>query len=279
MTAVATSPIGPPRAPSRSRRIAAVWYRHFRVYRKHLLANATPALFEPIFFLLALGLGVGRFIEGDFNGLDYTAFIAPGILGMTAIYTASFEATYGTLVRLLYQQTYDAMRATPLTIDDIFVGELLWCATKGLIFTSVVGLVLLAFGVVLTPLAVLVPVLGFLTAAAFAGMGFLVTALVKNMNQFQYFFTLVLTPLMYFSGMMFPVQALPSSLAWVAYALPMFHIFESFRMVISGPDHLSVAWAWICPLVLGAYTVLFGWLGVRQMKRRLLAVRGERWQQ
>ena len=258
------------RAPSRARRVAAVWYRHYRVYRENLVANATPAVFEPMFLLLAVGLGLGRFVRAEFNGLDYASFMAPGILGMTSVYTAAFEATYGTLVRLRYQDTYEAMRATPLTADDIFIGELLWCGTKGLLFSTIVGLVLLVFGKVHSPLFFLVPLFGFLTSIAFGGVGFVVTSLVKNMNQFQFFFTICLTPLIFFSGMMFPVQELPTGLAYVAYSLPMFHVFESFRLAVSGPSHLSTSWAVFCPLVLLALSLGLGWLGVHRMTRRLL---------
>jgi len=258
------------RDPGRIRRVLSVWVRHFRVYSDTFVANATPAVLEPIFFLLAIGIGLGRYIEREFNGLPYDSFMAPGILGMTAMYTAAFEATYGTFVRSRYQQTYDAMRATPLTVTDIFTGELLWCSTKGLLFATIVGLVLLAFGHVTTPFAVLIPVVGFFTAMAFAGLSFVVTSLVKNMNHFQFYFTIGLTPVAYFSGMMFPVQELPPGLEQIAYATPMFHVIETFRLVTSGGGHVSVPWAWICPFVVVLLALGLGALGVRRMRRRLL---------
>jgi lipooligosaccharide transport system permease protein len=261
----------PRKAPARALRVVSVWVRHFRVYSRFFVANATPAVFEPVFFLLAVGLGVGRYIDVRFMGLDYASFMAPGILGMTSVYTAAFEATYGTFVRLKYQQTYDVMRATPLTPTDIFTGELLWCGSKGLLFATVVGLVLLAFGKITSPAAVLVPVVGFLAATAFAGLGFLVTSFVSNMSQFQFFFTIVLTPLIFFSGLMFPVQELPGALPWVAYGLPMFHVIESFRLVTHGTGHLSTPWAWACPLVLTLLAATLGWAGVRRMTSRILA--------
>ena len=249
--------------------MASVWYRHFTVYSDTFLANATPAVFEPVFMLVAIGLGVGRFIETSFLGLDYASFMAPGILAMTCMYTAAFEATYGTFVRLRYQLTYDAMLATPLTVRDIFLGELLWCGSKGLLFATIVGAVLFAFGNVLTVWAVLIPVVGFLTAIIFAGLSFIVTSVVLNMNHFQFYFTLALTPLIFFSGLAFPVNTLPAELAIVAYALPMFHIIETFRLVVSGVDHVTVGWVWVCPLALCGLAVLLGWLGVARMASRV----------
>jgi len=258
------------RAPALPARVASVWFRHFKVYSDTFVANATPAVLEPVFFLLAVGLGLGRYIDEEFLGLPFSAFMAPGILAMTSVYTAAFEATYGTFVRMRWQQTYDAMRATPLTVPDIFTGELFWCATKGLIFATIVGTVLLAFGKVLTPWAVLIPFVGFLTAMAFAGLSFVVTSLVKNMNHFQFYFTVGLTPLVFFSGLVFPVTDLPAGLEIAAYLLPMFHVIETFRLVVSGAAHTSVSWSWVCPIVLVALAAVLGWAGVRRMSARLL---------
>lgn len=259
------------RAPSRAARILAVWFRHYRVYSNFLLANATPAIFEPVFFMLAVGWGVGRYLGAQtFNqGQSYAEFMAPGILGMTALYTAAFEATHATFVRYKYQKTYDAMLATPLTRRDIFLGELLWCSTKGLFYASIVGVVLLLWGVLHSPWAVLIPVAGFFTAMAFAGLSFVVTSLVGSINHFQYYFTVVLTPLTYFSGLMFPVQDLQYGLDKLAYAMPMFHVIETFRLIASGGAHSSVEWAWLCPPVLVVSALVFGWLGVRRMEGRL----------
>jgi ABC-type polysaccharide/polyol phosphate export permease len=69
---------------------------------------------------------------------------------------------------------------------------------------------------------------------------------------------------------MFPVQELPAGLKYLAYGLPMFHVIESFRLITSGPEHVSVSWAWICPIVLLALAAASGWFGVRRMTARLL---------
>ena len=259
--------VGPPGVV---RRVASVWFRHFRVYSDSFVANATPAVMEPLFLLLAVGVGVGRYIDVRFNDLPYDQFMAPGILGMTAVFTAAYEATYATFVRMRFQQTYSAMLATPLTHRDVFLGELMWCASKGLIYCTIVVLVLLAMGTITSPWAVLVPVAGFLTSAAFGGLSLFVTSIVKNMNHFQFFFTGALTPMVFFSGLMFPVQDLPAGLRAVAYELPMFHVNETFRLLTSGAGHASVAWVAVCPVVLTVAAVSLGALGVLRMERRLV---------
>ena len=261
----------PAPAPTQLQRVLAVWYRHFRVYNTSLFANATPAVLEPLFFMFAIGFGVGRYLDRSFNGVNYAVFMTPGILAMTSLYTASYEATHATFVRMRYQKTYTAMLATPLTRTDIFLGELLWCASKGIMYSTIVGVVLTLFGTIRTPVALLIPVAGFFTAMAFGGLGFLVTSRIKNINQFQYYFTAFLTPLVYISGLMFPVQELPYGMYWIAYCMPMYHVVETFRLIISGPEHTSVSWAMLCPFVVLASALVFGWLGVRAMAKRVSA--------
>lgn len=260
----------PPPAPTTARRLFSVWMRHARVYSDSLFANATPAVLEPLFLLVAVGIGVGRYIDARFNDLPYQEFMAAGILGMTALYTAAFEATHATFVRLRYQRAYASMLNSPITPRDVFLGELLWCASKGLFYTTIVAVVLVVAGAVSSAWIVLAPVAGFVTALAFGGLGFLVTSVVTNINQFQFFFTAGLTPMVFFSGLMFPVQELPPPLREIAYATPMFHVIETFRLLTSGPAHASVPWTWASPFVVVLTALVLGAWGVRRMERRLV---------
>ena len=260
----------PPQPPSMATRLFAVWMRHARVYSDSLFANATPAVLEPLFLLVAVGIGVGRYINAEFNGLPYQEFMSAGILGMTALYTAAFEATHATFVRLRYQRAYESMLNSPITPRDVFLGELLWCASKGLFYTSIVATVLAVAGATSSGWIVLAPVAGFVTALAFGGLGFLVTSVVTNINQFQFFFTAGLTPMVFFSGLMFPVQELPSPVRDIAYATPMFHVIETFRLLTSGPAHASVSWTWVSPFVVLATALVLGSWGVRRMEQRLV---------
>ena len=263
--------VGPPPAPSLPMRLFSVWMRHARVYGDSLFANATPAVLEPLFLLLAVGVGVGRYIDAEFNELPYQEFMSAGILGMTALYTAAFEATHATFVRLRYQRAYASILNSPITPRDVFVGELLWCASKGLFYTTIVAVVLSVAGAVSSWWILLAPVAGFVTALAFGGLGFLVTSVVTNINQFQFFFTAGLTPMVFFSGLMFPVQELPAPLPQIAYSTPMFHVIETFRMLVSGAGHASVEWVWVCPFVVALTAVVLGTWGVRRMEKRLVS--------
>src|SRR3989338_8701525 len=92
----------------------SVWWRDFSVYRRTWKLNILPNFFEPFFFLLGLGLGVGHYIN-EVMGVPYPIFTAPGLIAMAAMNGASFEATYNVYVRMNYERTYDAMLATPVS--------------------------------------------------------------------------------------------------------------------------------------------------------------------
>lgn len=262
--------------PPRWRRLLSVVHRHWVVYASTFLANALPAFFEPILFLTAIGLGLGAYVGEGMAGLPMGAFMGPGALAMTAMFTAAFETTYGTFVRLVYQKTYDGMLATPLTPSDVFLGEVLWCGCKGFLFTSIVLAVYLAFGRYngwwvhfQWSTLFLAPLVGATCSLLFAGLGLHVAALTKNMNNFNFFVSGVLTPMSLFSGMVFPVSDLPVVLRQLAYALPLFHVTELNRLLLFGPEQ-CVSFVWACPLYLLVVTSLLVASGVRVMRRRLI---------
>lgn len=262
--------------PSRAARLRAVVRRHWVVYSSTFLANALPAFFEPVLFLTAIGLGLGNYVEGGMAGLPMGAYMGPGALAMTAMFTASFECTYGTFVRLVYQQTYAGMLATPLRPSDVFLGEVIWCGLKGLGFTSIVLSVYLAFAVGkgwtdhVAPTFFLTPLVGFFCGALFSGLAFHVTGITKNMNNFNFFISGALTPMSLFSGMVFPVSDLPGGLRQLAYALPLFHVTELNRLLLLGPEH-CVKWVALSPLYLLVVTTLVVASGVRLMCNRVVS--------
>jgi len=261
--------------PPRAARLLAVVRRHWVVYSSTFLANALPAFFEPVLFLTAIGLGLGNYVEGGMAGLPMAAYMGPGALAMTAMFTAAFESTYGAYVRLVYQQTYAGMLATPLTPADVFLGEVVWCGLKGVGFTAIVLSVYLAFAAVrgwthlLAPTFLLAPLVGFLCGALFSGLAFHVTALTRNMNNFNFFISGALTPMSLFSGMVFPVADLPAGLRELAYALPLFHVTELNRLLLFGPEH-CVAWVAASPVYLVAVTAAVVASGVRLMCNRVV---------
>ena len=131
--------------PPFSHRIYAVWYRHMRVYTKNLITNGFPPFLEPLIFLSAIGLGLGKYVT-EMGGVPYIKFLASGLLVTAAMFTAAFECSYGTYIRLEFDKAYDSMLAAPITVNNLLVGEILWAGTKGMFFSTAVLVVITIFG-------------------------------------------------------------------------------------------------------------------------------------
>ena len=245
-----------------------VWYRHVRVYCKTFWANATPPVLEPLFFFTAIALGLGVYLQPtDFDGLPYTSYVASGILVASAMFTAVFETTMSTFVRLIYQKTYDAMLGTHLRIREMFIGEMVFAATKGSVFATIVLLVTMAFGVRPTWWCLLVPVVGLLTAYQFAAIGLIVTSYVKTIQNYSFFTSGVITPLFFFSGTFFPIRGHHWALDVVSLLVPLTHPIELSRALFRAEFTVATLGHL---LVLVACTVLFHSIALRRMTRRVL---------
>lgn len=245
-----------------------VWHRHVRVYCKTLLANSTPPVLEPLFFFTAVALGLGSFMPGaQFDGLPYATYVASGVLVSSPMFTGVFETTYGTFVRLVYQRTYDAMLGTHLRVSEVFIGEMLFAATKGAVFATVVVLVTLVFGVRPTAWCVLVPVLGFVTGYLWGAIGLIVTSYVKMINNFTFFTTGVITPVFFFSGTFFPIRGHYLALNIVASLVPLTPSIEISRAMFKAQFPPAL---WLDIALLVAYTAIFHCLALRRMRKRVL---------
>ncbi len=182
-----------------------IWLRNGRVWKKNILATLIGNLGQPLLFLLAMGYGLGRDMA-EVEGLTYLQFIAPGLVASAVMYSAALETTYGSYTRLTVQKTYEAILMTPIGVVDLVLGEIVWGASKGVLAGVIMLLALPLFGVVPSPWVVaLLPVL-FLSGMFFSAFGLIMTALAKNYDFFNYFTSLVITPLFLFSGIFFPVQ-------------------------------------------------------------------------
>ncbi|MFW5679942.1 MAG: ABC transporter permease [Pseudomonadota bacterium] len=211
----------------------AVWQRNFRVWRKLMLPSLIGNFGEPLLYLLLLGYGFGRLV-GEVEGLAYMAFLASGILCSSAMMGASFEALYSAFTRMSAQRTWDAMLNTPLGVDDIVLGEVTWAATKAcinavaiMVVASLMGLI--GGGGLLLALPVLI-----LAGLAFAAMGMVVTALSPSYDFFLYYITLALTPMLLVSGVFFPLTELPEAVVFLARLLPLAHVVELVRPLVTG---------------------------------------------
>ena len=197
--------------------------RNWAVYRKDLIANASPTFTDPLFFIFSLGFGLGGFIP-QVEGRSYLRFLAPGLAISSAMMTAFFEAAYGFYVRMTYENVYDAMLTTPIGPREVVLGEFIWLAAKGFAMTLGVSLVFAAFGAFADlRLLPLVALAGALVAVGCGAIGLFASARVRNINQFQTIYSFVISPLFFFSGIFFPLDRLPAAARWAAYAFPLAH--------------------------------------------------------
>src|SRR4030066_1599489 len=190
------------------KRAFRVWQRHFSVYTKLYKSSIALNFIEPVLYLAALGLGLGAFVK-EINGVPYIKFIAPGIIASSAMFAATYECTYGTYVRMIFQKTFDAILATPGNINDLIAGELMWGATKSLLYGTIILLVVSLFGLIDSSIIILaIPIL-FVAGLIFAEISLIFVAIVPGIDSFNYFYTLFMTPMFLFSGIFFPIDTLP----------------------------------------------------------------------
>lgn len=215
------------------KRAIRVWQRNATVYRKLYRSSLVLNFFEPMLYLIALGYGLGGFIK-EIEGLSYIEFIAPGIIMSSAMYAASYECTYGTYVRMEYQKTFDAILATPILFSELVLGEMLWGATKSLIYGTIILFVMVFFGLVKDfQVLLLIPYI-FICGIIFANLSLTATALVPGIDSFNYFYTLLLTPIFLFSGIFFPIEDMPSIIKELSLINPLFHFVNISRILFYG---------------------------------------------
>src|SRR5437867_9040683 len=133
-----------------------LWQRNASIYRRTYKMNILPNFFEPVLYLLAMGLGLGAYLS-RIKGVQYIDYIAPGLVAVAAMFGTSFEVTFNCFVKMQFGRVYDAVMSTPLTIEDIGLGELLWGTTRSLIYGTLFITIASLFGVVHSWLAILTP--------------------------------------------------------------------------------------------------------------------------
>jgi lipooligosaccharide transport system permease protein len=253
--------------PSLPQRLFSVWYRHTRVYTKNLISNGLPPFLEPLLFLLGVGLGLGKYVTQSMDGLSYIDFLGTGLLVTAAMFTAAYECTFGTFIRLEFEKVYDGMLAAPITVNDLIVGEIIWVGTKGLFFTFAVLCILTLFGITRLPESLLSPLVGFLTGLMFATLSLWITSFVKTINHFNFYLTGVISPMFFFSGVVFPISNLPRSVQFIAEVVPLTHAVYLARAVCTNHYRLRLL---ADLLYIAVFTAITGWLAIRRLRRRLI---------
>jgi lipooligosaccharide transport system permease protein len=223
---------------------------------------------------LAFGYGLGGFIP-SIQGQPYISFIAPALVAIAIMNGSFFECTFGSFVRMYYQKTFDAIGATPVSVEEVVAGELLWGATRATINATIVLVVIAIFGLIKSPLFLLIVPIAFFGGLMFAAIAMCFTAIAPNIDFFNFPSFLFLTPMFFLSGTFFPLTSLPFGAQVAAMAvLPLTHVVNITRGVVTGhvvpilglnPEMLLlISLAWII-----AVAVLFFIVSINLMKKRL----------
>ena len=272
MTQVAPTP-----TPTRSRllpaSIASLYAGNIRaVLRRGLEATkSTNALvilsgfFEPVFYLLSIGIGFGALVGGvqspSGESISYAAYIAPALLAVAAMNGAVFDSTWNVFFKLNFQRLYEGMLQTTLGPFDVAVGEITLALMRGALYASGFLIVMQVLGLILSPWALLALPAVVLIALSFAAVGMSVTSYLTTFQQMSWV-NFALLPLFLFSGTFYPLDVYPEPLQWVVQALPLWHGVEMLRALTTGAVSLAT---------LGhvAYFLVLGGIGVAFATRRL----------
>jgi len=246
-------------------RFYRLWQRNRDVFFRLWHSEGAGAIIEPVLVLLAFGMGMGAFV-GAIDGQRYIEFIAPGVICAYAMFAASFECTYGSYFRMEHHYTFDAILATPLNVEDITAGEIFWGATRAFMTGCIILAISAIFQLVPSPWALLIPLVTALSGLMFASIALFVTSIVPAIYTFNFFFTLVITPMFLLSGVFFPLTRFPEivqTLSWIAPLTPVAHLARGLFQGEFQPNMI---------LALGiiiAWTVVFFSITLVTLRRRL----------
>jgi lipooligosaccharide transport system permease protein len=238
VTSLALQPRVAPRLPGAfgTRRSAHLVERNMTAYRRMWLLVFTGA-FEPVFYLLSLGVGLGKLIPdvtGPAGGpIKYVSFVAPALLATAAMNGAMYDSTFGIFHRLKYGKVYDAVLATPLTPPDIALGELIWCLIRGGLYAVAFTVVVTFFGVPTSALAVLAIPAALLISLGFAGLGMAIATFMRSWQDFEVV-NLLMMPMFLFSTTFFPLGVYPRWLQLFVEITPLYQGIELVRGLMLG---------------------------------------------
>jgi lipooligosaccharide transport system permease protein len=219
--------------PAFSLRFVPIWRRNFLVWKKLAVASVLGNIADPLITLIAFGYGLGSLLQ-QVEGISYIHYLASGSICMSIMMASSFEALYSAFSRMHVQRTWDALLNAPLSLDDVLLAEMLWAATKSLFSGIAILAVMFSLRIGLHLQVLLVLPLLFVIGMTFASLGLVVNALARGYDFFTYYFTLVLTPMIFLSGVYYPTTQLPNWLQVVSHFLPLSAAVQLVRPIILG---------------------------------------------
>lgn len=229
------------------------WHRNATVFRRTWLFGLMAWFAEPVIYLVAMGLGLGRYLS-SIQGIKYVDYIAPGLLAVSTMFGATFSVTWDAWFKLERVGVYEAAVATPLSVEDVALGELLWGTTRATIYGSAFAVVATMFGVFHSWWGLLEFPAIALTGFVFSVTGLIFTYLIRRADYLAYYWTAFITPMFMFAGVFFPLDRLPNWVRTLAWFMPLHHAVDLTRALALGADPAraltSALWLVVCGLVL-----------------------------
>lgn len=243
-----------------------VLLRNLLVWQKLAVPSVIGNVAEPLITLVAFGYGLGSLL-GQVQGMPYVQYLASGSIAVSCALSATFEALYSTYSRMHVQKTWESIMNTPITLDDILLAEMLWAAAKSIFTVTAILLVIFGLGISRAwSMLLAIPVLG-VVGIVFASIALVFNALAKGYEFFTYYFTLVMTPMTFLSGVYFPIEQMPSWLQHVAQALPLTAAVKLVRPLMIGQ---APSEPWEAALLLLGYAVVGYGVALVLTRRRFL---------
>ncbi len=221
----------------RPRSIFGIWYRHALVLRHTWLPSITWYFVEPVVILLAIGVGIGTLVD-DIEGLSYARFVTPGVIAGSAMFHAIFECSWGSFFRI-QKGVYETTLTAPVSTRELAMGDISWAMSRAVITATCIGLVATALGWIDSLSGAGVLLAAALVGIQFGALGLIFAALAPNIHILSLSFTVVASPLYFFSGAFFPISVLPDWLEPVAWATPLTPSVHLARGFLTGSLDMS----------------------------------------
>jgi lipooligosaccharide transport system permease protein len=251
-----------------SYRVAYVFYRNLVSYKRFVVPTFIASLIQPLFYLITFGIGMGAYV-GLFGGKPYLNFLVPGVLISAVSLAASYECLFGTFVKMIHEKLYDSLIATPVSAEDAVAGDIGWGVFRGMISGTLMMLVAMAMGVfpASAPAVLLLLIVMIFAGILFGSLAMIVTSVAPNFDFFNYYTELVLTPMLFFSGVFFPLDNFPGWMKTFSRFLPLTPAVKVSRAVFSGVYSPSLVFDLLFIFVLEVVAFV---VALKLMKRRLI---------
>jgi lipooligosaccharide transport system permease protein len=209
--------------------IAGVMSREVANFRTYWRGTTFSSVLEPLVYLLAFGLGLSATLVDEVDGIPYIQFVGTGMVATAVIFSSALPSMFGTFVKHRFQNTYEAILAAPVDVEELVTAEMLWIATRSAVYGCTPLIVTFFWGLDPEPGMLLVPLFAFVTALGFSGFGVAMAATVAKIDQFNYVTALFVTPLFLVAGTFFPIDGLPQGFQVAAQLNPLHQLVELVR--------------------------------------------------